>query len=229
MKIALLTPSRDGRAHLDHSEAVAATRIEALRRGRTLKRYTGKGSSNLPRNRNMLAAQALADGCDVLVWVDCDIAFSPDDFFRLVDLDLDVVAALPQARTHAWGEAPRIAGVVAREPGSHGLHEAHSLPTAFMATKADVYRRLAHEGKATEYRCPASPSLALHNWFFYDLREQDGVMIDDAEDYYFCRKWREIGGECWAVPDIRLRHYEGLVCHSLCLSDVLEAPKCAEE
>lgn len=223
MSIALLTPSRDGRAHLDHSEAVAATRIEALRRGVPLKRYTGKGSSNLPRNRNLLAAQALKDGAEVLFWIDCDIAFDPADVFRLAASDCDIIAGLPQARTHQWGEAPRIAGVVAREPSENGLHAAHALPTAFMATKARVYQRLIDEGQAVPYRCPAQPDLPLHNWFFYELREQDGALVDDAEDYYFCRKWREIGGQCWADPAVRLHHYEGLVRHSLCLADVMGA------
>lgn len=225
-KIALLTPSRDGRAHLDHSEAVAATRIEALRRGRSLVRYVGKGSSNLPRNRNLLAAQAIKDGADVLIWIDCDIAFDPADVFKLADSPHDVIAALPQARTHVWGEKARIAGVVARKVEDDGTMKAESLPTAFMAVKASVFQRLIDEGQAERFiHRGAHESLwpFLHNWFFYRLRPADapheGELEDDAEDYYFCRKWREIGGELRADPSVRLHHFEGLVRHSLCLAD----------
>jgi len=224
--IALLTPSRDGRAHLDHSEAIAATRIEALRRGVPLKRYVGKGSSNLPRNRNLLAAQALKDGAEVLLWIDCDIAFDPADVFKLADSPHDVVAALPQARSHQWGEKARIAGVVARKCEADGLMKAQSLPTAFMAIKRHVLERMADEGVAKKFiHRGAHESLwpHLHNWFFYELRNADapheGQLEDDAEDYYFCRKWREIGGELRADPDVRLHHFEGLVRHSLCLAD----------
>jgi len=235
MKIALLTPSRDGRAHLDHSEAVAATRIEALRRGRPLIRLIGKGSANLPRNRNLLAAEALAQGADILLWVDCDIAFNPADVFRLADLAQKhgVVAALPQARTHDYGEQARIAGVLVNaDKNDDGLIEAKALPTAFMAVRADVFQTLIDEGRAKEFVCPAAPHLTVFNWFFYELRpcdEQPGKLQDDAEDYYFCRKWSEVGGKLWAVPDMRLAHYEGLVRHSLCLEDVIGAQDGGDE
>jgi glycosyltransferase involved in cell wall biosynthesis len=232
VKIALLTPSRDGRAHLDHSEAVAATRIEALRQGRQLIRYTGKGSANLPRNRNLLAARALKDGADVIFWVDCDIAFEPKDFFRLVDAQADIIAALPQKRTHSWGEGGAIAGVgIAKTPDPvTGFHKAEMLPTAFMAIKRQVFERMNEAGAAMPFIAHEAPEDLwpfLRNWFFYELRPSDthpGQLEDDAEDYYFCRKWREIGGECWAAPDVRLHHYEGLVRHSLCLADVLKGP-----
>lgn len=229
-KIALLTPSRDGRAHLDHSEAIAETRIEALRRGVQLVRYVGKGSSNLPRNRNLLTAQALKDGADVLIWIDCDIAFAPADVFLLAGADCDIVAALPQARSHQYAEPARIAGVnIEREPDATGYHQAEAVPTAFMAVKASVYIKMARDGIAKRFYCPtASHDLLphLHNWFFYHLRESEsrpGELEDDAEDYYFCRKWREAGGLVHAAPDIRLHHYEGLVRHSLRQRDLWNA------
>jgi len=227
MRIALLTPSRDGRAHLDHSEAITDTRIEAIRRGIQLKRYVGKGSSNLPRNRNLLAAQAIKDGADVLIWIDCDIAFDPADVFRLAESECDIVAALPQARTHNYGEPARIAGInVQREADETGYHPADAVPTAFMAVKRAVFERMASEGVAENFMCPASSKELwphLHNWFFYRLRQSDtvpGMLQDDAEDYYFCCKWREMGGKVHAAPDIRLHHFEGLVRHSLCFADV---------
>jgi glycosyltransferase involved in cell wall biosynthesis len=230
MRIALLTPSRDGRAHLDHCEAVTDARFEAVRRGVSLKRYVGKGSSNLPRNRNLLAAQALKDGADVLIWIDCDIAFDPADVFRLAESKADIVAALPQARTHVYGEPARIAGVgVEREPDETGYHPAKAVPTAFMATKRHVYERMIEAGKATNFTCPASDKELwpyLHNWFFYRLRPSDHdpeIMQDDAEDYYFCNMWREMGGKVHAAPDVRLHHFEGLVRHSLCMDDLWRA------
>lgn len=230
MRIALLTPSRDGRAHLDHSEAVAATRIEALRRGLRLTRYVGKGSSNLPRNRNLLTAQALKDGADVLFWVDCDIGFNPDDFFALAAADCAVVGALPQARTHHYGEPARIAGQgVARAADATGFHPAKAVPTAFLAIKSSVFVRLIEVGAAVKYRAAdASDSVNeyLHNWFFYQMRPSEthpGEIEDDAEDYYFCRKWRESGGVIHAAPDVQLRHHEGLVCHSLRMRDLWNA------
>jgi hypothetical protein len=229
-RIALLTPSRDGRAHLDHSEAIAETRIEAIRRGVHLVRYVGKGSSNLPRNRNLLTAQALKDGMDVMIWIDCDIAFDPAAVFELADSKCDIVAALPQARSHQYAEPARIAGVnIEREPDETGYHRAESVPTAFMAVKAGVYRKMASEGVAQRFYCPtANPDLLphLHNWFFYHLRPSEshpGEMEDDAEDYYFCRKWREAGGIVHAAPEIRLHHYEGLVRHSLRQRDLWDA------
>jgi hypothetical protein len=226
MRLAVLTPSLTGQVHLEHAESVGDLRIECIRRRINMKRFFNKGCSILPKARNVLTAAALAFDPDWILWVDGDIAFDARDVFRLIDHGKDLIAAAPQRRTKHWGEQGTVAcdtGTQAPVRGPDGLVKARGLATAFMLVRADVFIRLAETGKAPAYQTrDAGPSVKdqLRQWFWYEF-DEDG--FDVGEDYYFCRRAAELGYESWVDPDIRLRHFEGMVEHSLCLGDVLAA------
>lgn len=226
MRLAVLTPSLTGQVHLDHAESVGDLRVECIRRRVHMKRVFNKGCSILPKARNVLAASALLDNPDWILWVDGDIAFNSQDVFRLIDHNLDIVAASPQRRTKRWGEAGSVACDTGTEfpvRSANGLIKSRGVATAFMLVRADVFRTLAGTEDAPAYRTrDAGPSVTadLFRWFWYEM-DEDG--FDVGEDYFFCRRAAKHGFESWCDPDIRLRHFEGMVEHSLCLADVMEA------
>ena len=41
--------------------------------------------------------------------------------------------------------------------------------------------------------------------FFSVEIDETGLLL--SEDYYFCRKWREIGGDVWCAPWVKLTHW----------------------
>jgi GT2 family glycosyltransferase len=226
MRLAVLTPSLTGQVHLEHSESMGDLRVECIRRRVHMKRFFNKGCSVLPRTRNVLAASALLDNPDWVLWVDGDIAFTASDVFRLISHDVDIVAAAPQRRTKRWGEAGSVA---VDTGGAHPVREANSLvkckgvATAFMLVRADVFRALAGTEDAPAYKTrDAGPSVTaeLFKWFWYEMDDQG---FDVGEDYYFCRRAAKHGFQSWCDPDVRLRHFEGMVEHSLSLADVMEA------
>jgi GT2 family glycosyltransferase len=212
--------------HLDHAERVGDLRVECIRRRVHMKRFYNKGCSILPKARNVLTASALLDNPDWILWVDGDIAFTASDVFRLIDYNLDIVAASPQRRTKRWGEP----GSVACDTGTdypvrseNGLIKSRGVATAFMLVRADVFRALAGTEDAPAYKtrdAGASVTADLFRWFWYEM-DEDG--FDVGEDYFFCRRAAKHGFQSWCDPDIRLRHFEGMVEHSLSLADVMEA------
>lgn len=226
MRLAVLTPSLTGQVHLEHSESMGDLRVECMRRRVHMKRFFNKGCSVLPRTRNVLAASALLDNPDWILWVDGDIAFNPADVFRMIDYGVDIVAAAPQRRTKKWGEAGSVAldcGDGMPERSANGLVKCKGVATAFMLVRADVFRALAGTSDAPSYNTrDAGPSVTarLFKWFWYEMDEEG---FDVGEDYYFCRRAAKHGFQSWCDPDVRLRHFEGMVEHSLCLADVMEA------
>jgi len=222
MRLAILTPLLTGTVHIEHAEAVSDLRLMCARRGIAFNRFFNKGSSVLPRNRNVLTAAALASGADWLLWVDGDIGFDANDVFRMMEYDLDLVGAAPQRRTKRWGEA----GAVAVDLGdgqpvmsANGLVRARGLATAFLLSKAEVYRKVDAEPYASRDIGPSVKD-SLRKWFWYEI-DADG--FDVGEDYYFCRRAADAGFEAWCDPSVRLRHFEGMVEHNLSLGDVMEA------
>ena len=226
MRLAVLTPSLTGQVHLDHAESVGDLRVECIRRRVHMKRVFNKGCSILPKARNVLTAAALADNPDWILWVDGDIAFRAQDVFRLIDYNLDIVAASPQRRTKRWGEPGSVAcdtGTQYPVRSENGLIKSRGVATAFMLVRADVFRALAGTEDAPAYKtrdAGASVTADLLRWFWYEM-DEDG--FDVGEDYFFCRRAAKHGFQSWCDPDVRLRHFEGMVEHSLSLADVMEA------
>lgn len=226
MRIGLCTPIRDGKVHFEHMLSVVATLKLASRLGVKVNHYTAPGCAVLPRVRNRLVSTALADECDWVTFIDDDIAWNAPDFFKLPEHGVDVVAGAGAKRHKRWDESPE---VVAKWPpgqliGAHTkvgrIWKVDGLGAGFMAIKADVFRKM--DAVTTRYTCDGDPQkYPMRTWFWLDLIPgADGVMEDEGEDYNFCRKWREVGGSCWVDPDIRLRHYDGNVCHDRCLADM---------
>jgi GT2 family glycosyltransferase len=200
--------------------SVMAVDRAAAQMGMDLRVYLAPGTAILPRVRNRLIAQAMADKCDWIVCIDDDIGFEASDFFKLFKHGVDIVAAAPAKRHHRWDEQP---AAIAKFPtgnivGKHTevgrLWKMDAVATGFMAIRSTVIDRL--EAVTTPY---ITEGVQVRTWFWLDLITIDGLITDEGEDYNFCRKFREIGGECWVDPDIRVRHYTGSVCHDICLAD----------
>ena len=219
MRIALITPCYSEQVHYDYMLSVMAADKMATDLGYELKAYIAAGTAILPRVRNRLIAMAMADNCDWIVCVDDDIGFNPADLFKMFKHGEKIIAAAPAKRHHRWDEQP--AAVAKFPPKIIGKHteagriwKMDAVATGFMAIHNSVIKEM--DSVTKPYLAEGVP---VRTWFWLDLISQDAQITDEGEDYNFCRKWIELGGECWVDPDIRVRHYTGSVCHDICLAD----------
>ncbi len=169
----------------------------------------------------MLAAKALEWGADILLWLDSDVAVSVVQALRLIDSGHDLVGVLPQSRITQYPEQPRVP--LAPKPDgslalrSDGFIEVGKVPTACLVTRRAVYERLREAGIAKRLRNRSEGEEAnpwFRNFFWYELEpvgEVDGetAFDDDGEDYYFCRKARELGFVPLIDAKGRVLHHEG--------------------
>ena len=246
MLIAIVTPAYDGRVHDDHARSIDAGRSALIRDGHKVIRLCLTGDAVLPRVRNQCVAEALARGAERIVMVDSDIGFDPPALQRLLSHDVGIVGAAPQAQLRSWRDAANPRCVWRPFPGDavtddNGLVEAAGLATGFLAVKAEVFRDLVRHGLAKRYIYPgiaptAWPHLAAY--FDYELapatmsedlkRQCREVGVDDeaplyweGEDYYFCKRAREIGFASYLDATVGVRHWEGRLKHDFSVPEMM--------
>lgn len=186
------------------------------------------GEALITRGRSRLAAQFLShpDATHIL-FVDADIGFAPENVFRLLDAERDVIAAVCPLKKIDWEKARAAAkaGVDDLQAASIG-YVVRFLPTEDKSVEVvDGFAKVAYGGTgflmisrdAMQRICDAHPELRAKMGDMADTLAPEAVMVFDtmvepetgqylSEDYAFCRRWRDLGGEIWADMTARLTH-----------------------
>jgi hypothetical protein len=187
------------------------------------------GDSLITRARN-LAVQQFLEHRDAthLLFIDADIGFSVDQALALLAADKDVCGAIYPLKRLDWGwiRAQAKAGIdnLAATTLNYvlDLAEGETLPpqgdffrvkyigTGFMLIRRAVFARMAESFPETEFRkihiglnIDAAAAKA-HAFFDCVIDSETGEYL--SEDYTFCKRWRQIGGEIWAYANSRLTH-----------------------
>lgn len=91
-----------------------------------------------------------------------------------------------------------------------GLVKLHDAGTGFMMIKREAILKILKAYPELKYNNDVNINNPQINDNFYALFD---TMIDPidrrylSEDYTFCRRWQEIGGDIWLDPSISLNHY----------------------
>ncbi len=182
------------------------------------------GEALITRGRSRLAAQFLAHPeATHILYIDADIGFAHETVFRLLDAQKDVIAAVCPLKRIDWDKvrAAAKAGVEDIQAASIG-YVVRFLPTPDKSVNVeDGFAEVAYGGTgflmiardAMQRIVDAHPELRAT----LDDEGTEAVMIFDtlietstgqylSEDYAFCRRWRDLGGEIWADFEARLTH-----------------------
>jgi hypothetical protein len=188
------------------------------------------GDALIMRARAELVAHFLeAPQATHLLFVDADIGFEPDQVFRLMDFDADVTACAYPAKVIDWErtsqaiksaranpQAAALRYVFAVEDPAHivtrnGFIDAQYAGTGFLMIRRAALLQLCAAHPELRYRSvdyqvdPLTDS--PHRVALFDC------MIDPAtgkylsEDFAFCRRWTDLGGEIWIDTHSKLTHF----------------------
>jgi hypothetical protein len=168
------------------------------------------GDSLVCRARNNLAATflAVAKDCTHLLFIDCDIVFEPWMIQRLISHDKPVVCGMyPLKRTvPGW--------VVNNVPGadmqSNGLVQVREAGTGFMLIRRDVLEAMAAAHPEIAYLPDDNENGGHPRYDFFSVGPYRDRVVDRvrylSEDYYFCQRWRDMGGDIWLDTKVRAKH-----------------------
>ena len=196
--------------------------------------FIGSSSSLVTRARNEMAVEFLANKeFTHLFWVDADVGFSADSVLRFLRSDLDVVAGLYPIKRFDWpvdipDGATRLDAELFhrlalkypvnsdinspeyRQPNEDGFMQVTEAPTGFMCIKRSVFDQMMKEYPNLQY-VPDSlnnwkPERAALCYRFFDVLFDETNRRYLSEDYAFCRRWRDIGGQVHVCVQTKLSH-----------------------
>ncbi len=185
-----------------------------------------------------------------LLFVDADIGFEPEQVFRLIESGADVVAGVYPIKRVNWDKARRMQesnGMKAPsaaldyvleidDPGRvvvvNGFTRVRYAGTGFLMIRRHVFEKMCrHPAYAPLqfFREHSRDALAGSPNRFALLEcliaPETGTYL--SEDFAFCKRWTDIGGEIWADLQSRLDHVGPSVFHGDVSSQFIAAEKAA--
>ena len=232
----IMTPSHDGTFFFTYLASTIQLMADASNVGLPINYMFQCGDSLVTRARNHLVAIFLSQPqWTHLMWIDADIGFSPEAFYRLLLADRDIAAGVYPLKRENWpaegvpagttetdyaqlytrytansGQAADpIVGLHIDEDGFMAVREA---PTGFMLIKRDVFLRMIDaypELKYTPDMIDAGP--AQYSYLFFDVSLDPESNRYLSEDYTFCRRWEKMGGKIYVDANSNLAHMGGKI------------------
>ncbi|MCE2576811.1 hypothetical protein [Komagataeibacter sp. FNDCR2] len=223
-KIFIATPCFGGMVTQEYMESIVAC-ASVLQVPMTLSLLGDDAMISRARNTLLHKFLVLSDASHIL-FIDADIGFPAEAPARLLAADKDLIAGLYPIRDRFWdkatqenmlhGESQETASLryVGETEAMHQTWEkgplvkTHYAGTGFMMISRKAVSMMVKSYSETAYRridAPGSEGDGLYHALFDGSIDPDtGTYL--SEDFTFCRRWREIGGEVWVDTSISLTH-----------------------
>jgi hypothetical protein len=217
-----------------------------------LKVHLRDGDALITRARANLVTLFLDDPAAThLLFIDADIGFTPDQVFRLIESGADVVAGCYPIKRVNWEKARRAIAAGRTNLAASSLDYVLEIDNPDEVKVVNGFTRVRYAGtgflmirrQVLEKMC-AHPDYASLRFLREHSRDALAgspnrfalfeCMIDPAtgtylsEDFAFCKRWTDIGGEIWADLDSRLDHVGPSVFHGDIASQFASAPNAAD-
>ncbi len=160
------------------------------------------GCPYISNARATMLRKALDAKADVIVFIDHDLSWKPEDLVTLITTPGDVVAG-----TYRFKQAEvEYMGAVLTHPDGRPMVRAdgnllaHSIPAGFLKITKEAVGRFMRAYPNLVYGDPWHPMVDLFNHGAHE-----GVWY--GEDYAFARNWRDLGGEIVLIPNLDICHH----------------------
>lgn len=226
-KVMLATPMYGGLGNTMYMSSVLQLQDQFLRRGISLYHCFMMNESLIDRARNGLVDEFLTrSDADYMLFVDADIQFRAEDVLAMMSYEKDIICG-PYPKKHInW---PVIIGAVKsgvedittlerlvgeyvftpidEKPFYEEIVRVSEAGTGLMLIHRSVFAKLKEAYPENYYKSDDSKGghfgKEMHAYFRTEIFENRYL----SEDYYFCKKWRDLGGEIWLFPWAQTTHY----------------------
>jgi hypothetical protein len=151
--------------------------------------------------RSKVLRKAYDGGADCIVFLDYDLGWTPESMLKLLSVKDDVVAGTYRKNS----ENEPYMGFFTQTVRDDGCLKALKVPAGFLKINRFVIEKFALGYPQLLFGNPMQPELDMFNHGAIDH-------IWYGEDYAFSKRWCDIGGEIWVIPDLDIDHYKGGKC-----------------
>jgi hypothetical protein len=203
--IVIGVPAYTGTIHLSTVRPLFHDMAALIMRGDKVTLIDDIGDTYIDDVRAAIVDRFLSSPADVLVTVDHDVCWEAHALVRLVDHPVDLVAGVYPKRVDPIEYPVRY--ILEREElisnPKTGLLEVAGVPAGFTKMSRAMLERMVGHYKDLQFNTNRSPRGKLCG-LFEDYRLANGSKLKD--DYAFCQRWRDIGGQVWCDPEIKMSH-----------------------
>jgi len=188
--------------------------------------------SLIARARNAAAANFLNQyDCDYMLFIDSDISFEPEDVFRLLKSDVDLISGLYPKKYISFHKVNLLskkgelnhdyeslctdfATEISYSTEEDNFLEMDYLPTGFLLISRTAIEKIIKQYPELKYKNDIDGYMSAGD-NFYDLFKvgiRNGIY--ESEDWGFCSLWKSVGGKVLIHPEVNVKHigwheYEG--------------------
>ncbi len=162
------------------------------------------GCPYISASRSLMLRQALDAKADVIVFIDHDLSWEPNDLLRLIETQGDVVAGTYRYKKPEEEYMGRLIPGIGGTPivRDDGCVKGFCIPAGFLKVTRKCINEFIEAYPELCYGERSAPHVDLFNHGAHK-----GVWY--GEDYAFSRNWLDAGKEIWIIPDLNLTHWDG--------------------
>lgn len=162
------------------------------------------GNPYISAARAHMTRKALDAKADVIVYIDYDLSWRPQDLLALIQTKGDVVAGTYRYKKDEEEYMGCVETNDASEPLGRpdGCLSMINVPAGFLKVTREGIDKFMRAYPELVYGPPTNPSVDLFNHGAWG-----GIWY--GEDYAFCRRWRAMGERIWLIPDMDIDHHAG--------------------
>jgi hypothetical protein len=220
------TPMYNGQCFHGYTSSIIENVLDLRNNGIGAYWYFVANESLIPRGRNYIVDYFMKSSCTHLMFIDADISFPSTSIRELLSADEDIVCAAYPKKFIDWNRINYVGSQVRgpyvnlkdyassyvinfmdntaeQKANNRGLVEARHSGTGFMLISRNVFEKMQPDLPQAR----ASNFGANNSWYTEYFRtdiDEDGVF--QSEDWFFCNKWRDIGGKIYLNLNIKLNH-----------------------
>lgn len=196
-RVLIGTPSYDGRIDVWYANSLLATAKMSFEKDIFVHAIYTSYDSLIQRARNSLFRLALNGGYDDLFFIDSDVEWEPEWFFRLLERPEPVVGAALVKKSDNEGYTVKLIDKELKWSADKKLLQVDGVGTGFMRITRFALEKLwemsdPYQSEGEEHRMVC------------DIKVENGDLI--SEDYIVCNKWKSLGYKVWLDPSITINH-----------------------
>lgn len=202
-KVWIAIPAYTGQIHLGTMRSVLADLLAFSDRGDHVTIMDECGNAMIGDGRSLIVAKFLDSDATDLIMVDADVIWEAGALLKLVDAPVDCVAAVyPQRKDPINYCVSYLDTAELWADPETKLLEVAGVPAGCLKLSRAMLEKMVAQYTDTEFFCEPAPNGKA--WALFDPYRIGKLKF--GEDYSFCRRWRDIGGQVWVDPEIKMGH-----------------------